>query len=300
MVASPFPVWYDESTDREGGLLMKCNHCGCNYDDADKECPMCGTKAGQGTRASVPRYVSDSHTTHGSDNCTHQTFTREESFSTPRVPRAPSIGGSAERSNPKNRKGGFVAVIVAILLAVGAPALNLISDALNDFSANMRQTSAFPNGENWMLDGSESSSEMLDYSILGGKDWVADTGSGGKVILAVASDDTYTLAWNQGNVSYVESGEVYMWLESDDFYYSEDYPADEYQAYTLNLERTELKSSTGTLPVSLMPKQDRDLYMNFYHKIGAPDSEYIILSEFSEGAPIFPDAPVTLTQVMIG
>ena len=37
---------------------MKCQHCGINFDDGDRECPICGARAGSRGRLSVRRGAS--------------------------------------------------------------------------------------------------------------------------------------------------------------------------------------------------------------------------------------------------
>lgn len=116
---------------------MKCQHCGINFDDSERRCPVCGERAGSKGRMSVPHYTDSRHTVHSKKNCTHQTFTRDVTF-TGKGKTAysgqnrTSYAGKAASDGKKKGKGRLAIIIAVVfaLLELLPLAIEMISDAV--------------------------------------------------------------------------------------------------------------------------------------------------------------------------
>lgn len=210
---------------------MKCNNCGINYDDEDRECPICGTRAGAGKRASVPRYTSYMHDTHTKEDCTHQTFTRKFTTAkrTPPVKATRPAGGA-----PDGKKAGKwigVAIAVLILLADILPlGLEYVQGKLDD---GRYYTAAADAPE----PDYEPAFEQERVADLLGTRSTGTTPDGGLLTLLFDTDNDYGLTYANGELLYEETGWAWcVYNDPSEGQYDEMHPPEQYDSYTLCLD----------------------------------------------------------------
>lgn len=205
---------------------MKCNNCGVNYDDGDKECPVCGTAAGRGHRSAMPHYTTYDT---GSDQPTRRTVSRRGAAQVPQP--VPQRKKTAKSSNK------FFVVFFAIILILSAqPALfRTIAEGLNGFISGISGGSpATPEYDGqasdfiWVNPG-ETFGAMLSTTLTDGSQ------------LLLQFDDsaqTYTLTRElDGSTVYEETGYascLYNFPEEE--YYEEGFEPPTYDSYTLYLD----------------------------------------------------------------
>lgn len=217
---------------------MKCLHCGINYDDEDRECPICGTKKGTGHRATVPRYTSSTHTMHDEDACTHRTFTKEIRSKTPTpqsYPRAVKKRGSAA-----------IAVIVAVVVFNLLPALvTTVKNASPSVSWAVPAPVPAPEYDSTLL-------EVAAVDLLGAQ--VRGDAVDGVLTLDFAEDGMYLITRTGADWKYTEQGWSfcsYNEPERDDIFYSTSYPSERYEGYLVALYADEGFGVEGPAPEEL-------------------------------------------------
>lgn len=246
---------------------MKCPHCYCNYDDSERECPMCGT------RASVAACRTDKHKSITYQN-TRQPASRQAASPSqqPRhsvgnaAPRRPAASQSrpaartqprpastrpassrsaqdaAEAARKRSRKivswviAGFVLLQLVPFLAslLGNVMMRQFEFSDNGFSFYEDSTANAPEAslEPEPYEGEIAPEDGILYS---GEYYCDDTG----LFLALDfSEQSYHLAVED----YIESGSFFTLYQDptiDADYYTGEFPASEFECYVLYLERDE-------------------------------------------------------------
>lgn len=294
---------------------MKCQNCGINYDDSEKECPMCGTKAGRGTHTATPHYTGYGHTVHDEKSCTHQTFTRDQSFSARpqqqsaarRVqpaakPRATVLNG--EPAKKKNGRGASIAVvIIVILLSVLLPLVQSLAEHWDELRYYLQDSS--PYDQVAPLPATDAydygDDDMILEPVLQG-DWVVERADGGTLKFSIDSNNEYTLTCETEQYSYSESGEVYLWYnhEDEEWYWNDTYTPEEYNGYSFYLYRREM-SGAGALPAALASSKQREVVLVIFEKQAEADGTRFVVWDYAKtGAPLFSEELMEMHKVQGG
>lgn len=207
---------------------MKCPHCFCNYDDSERECPMCGRRAGAAVRRNTKRaearpipYRPAGRT----GRSTGSTGGRRTGGSTWRAP-------AARQKKPRSRV--ITAVVLAFVLFLVLPLLTeaalesggsgtvwQFSDEGFSFSAKAPEYPA-------PADGPEPEEETpLDDEAIPSGQYVAPG-----VSLRLEPDWTYRLDLEDSDLS--EEGEFYLTYldpDKDASLYPEEFPPEVYDGY---------------------------------------------------------------------
>ncbi|MDY3618248.1 zinc ribbon domain-containing protein [Agathobaculum sp.] len=211
---------------------MKCQNCGVNYEDSERECPMCGTRAGARGRLSVPRYTDGTHTSHTKDTCTHQTYAQKY---TDKSKRASSSAGSKGQAK---KAAGAVLTIVIALSALLPAAFEYISNRAYDVShwaQDLPQGGASAQATPAPED--DGSSDLIWANSVFGGGGVISLPDGGEFTLSIDEDDTYVLT-RDDEWHYTERGEAWCWWnDPEDGLYpqSDSFPPEEYDSFTVCL-----------------------------------------------------------------
>lgn len=291
---------------------MKCQNCGINYDDSERECPMCGAKAGHGTHAATPHYTGYTHTVHDEKSCTHQTFTKDQTFSAkptaarrtvPVQPRATVLNGQTAKK--QGGKGAAIAVVIIVIaLSVLLPIVQSVAEHYDELRYYLQDMnpyedfSTLPASDEPDYDGYD---DMILEPMLQG-DWLIERADGGMIKLSIDGDDFYTLTCETEAYRYTETGTVWLWYnrEEQSGYWNDTHTPALYNGYTFNLDRDTM-SAEGAIPASLASSKDRDVYMVLFEsKAQADGSHYVVWDNFKEGAPLFSEEYMQMHKVQGG
>ncbi|MGO5028328.1 zinc ribbon domain-containing protein [Candidatus Agathobaculum pullicola] len=248
---------------------MKCQHCGINYNDEDRECPICGARTG--TRGRVGELEKKAAAWR------EKQFADEPTYQKTRTRKAPVRAQKARasvkpiREAPKGKGKIAVVVIIAVILINILPALlpaarNLIDNFLADFSSfeiNLGDGGAYePDAEaeadDWVSydDGAmyyergqeytyDSDNYISIYAALYdliGEYAVATLADGTTLELQVEPGEMgdYTLRLNDGTGTYEEKG--YTWCiynYPEEGIYNDNFSPAQYDSLTLALSCNE-------------------------------------------------------------
>lgn len=284
---------------------MKCKNCGINYDDSEKECPMCGTRAGHGTRAAAPHYTGYGHTVHDETSCTHETFSTKQSFSR-RVrpvtqPRQTVLNGQSAKKKPA-RGASIAVIIVVVLLSVLLPIVQSFAEHWEELRAYLETGDSYSDFTDLPApDTYDYDNGMIFEPMLQG-DWIVDRADGGTLKISIDGDGYYALECATDNYHYYETGVMYLWYNSEDEegYWSETYTPAAYDSYTLNLDRREMRSE-GMPPRALASGVERDVYLVLYeNKEQADGSRYIVWDYTGRGEPLITEEFTEMHKVQGG
>ncbi len=237
---------------------MKCPHCFCNYDDSERECPMCGTRRGVAACWDARhKSITHSRTSQSGGRVVPasrpvQAKTSERKTHAPgKYPAAPQrstaswdSGRTAKKA--QNRRGKAVGwvVVVFVLLQLLPALLGLVSevfasvrhdmefrdDGFHFFSEGAEGYAAAPEPEPKPEPGYETGEVLLSGAYLS-----EDTG----LSLTIDNDAlTYQLILDD----FEQSGDFYLEYNDPDTsmdYYTEEFPPEEYSSYLLALWHTE-------------------------------------------------------------
>lgn len=272
---------------------MKCNNCGINYDDGDRECPICGTRAGAGKRASVPRYTSYMHDSHTKEDCTHQTFTRE--FTTAK--RTPAKTPRPAKAAPDSKKAGKwigVAIAALILLADLVPAgLRYVQEQIDDFRYGI--VNAYEPADDYAAPEPDYEQELA-ADLLGA--WSTGTApDGGLLSLTFDANNDYGLTYENGDLLYEETGWVWcVYNEPSEGLYDEAHPPERYDSYTLCLDFEDV-SAQGAMPEALAAHQSAgEMWMFVY--VPLDGGETVLYDAYGDCAAFFGGAEFLSMQML--
>ena len=231
---------------------MKCQHCGVNFEDTEKVCPMCGAKAGSPGRMSVqkPKW-------HGKPRETYTEYhpTIENSSSVkPVKSKAKPI---KEKPKKKNGKLAVIAILIIALLRI-APAIFefLVDDVLPDFLDEWGPSYTADYNADHAYDEDYSDDTYAyddDYATLYdafGENGITAEEYGNTYLFKASGDGArYEFSCTEEDGSRFRStGTAWCCAEDDaDYYYREEYPYDEYLMYSVNLT-PEHQEAGGTRP----------------------------------------------------
>lgn len=236
---------------------MKCQNCGVNYLDEDRECPICGARAGTRGRVGELEKKAAAWREHQLEENPNYRKAR------PRARKAqPSTKPIRDKKPSKGKATAIVAMLVLIvnLLPVLGSALSEVVDnlgsAVSTFTDNFAWDEAAPDPDIWAdtEDGLiyytpgatyEYNADDYTYVYVNLYDLFGDysTGTlsdGSTVNLWVDEYDNYTLMIQDSMGTYDETG--YTWCiynYPEEGMYDDSYPPDQYDSLTLFLTADE-------------------------------------------------------------
>ena len=280
--------------EKGGAFFMKCQHCGINFDDSERECPMCGARAGSKGRLGEARKsmrVRDEEPERakrtGSARPKTQTGARRARASVKPI-----------RENKKNGKGKVAVIAVAAVLLINfLPALIDLFDTVRyEFTDDVGESAYseaqedlyYVPGETYPYDPDNYQSVYAAlYDLTGG--YAAATLSDGSVLeLDVQPGEMgdYTLIMQDGTGSYLESG--YTWCAynyPEEEMYNEAYPPEQYDCFTLCLTMDEnaYEGAQGGIPERYALDEYGERWFFLYY---APETGAVVLEDM-EGSDLF-------------
>lgn len=249
---------------------MKCPHCYCNYDDTERECPMCGTRSSlaacknakhkaisyQGTRVSngrtVPTMLNNSRTAKN---------TRTKTAASAKKQTKPVYNQSSRETADamqRRRRKLITIVVVLILLLNFLPAL--ISGILH-LADDLLYSAPFMEEDSWDSSYEESVLPPADAVEADSYYYCEDL----DLYLDIYSDDTYAIV----TPDYSETGALWCLYndpEEEDgaSYYTAEFPSSQYESYIYYFERDEEyvdeEGTYYTLAVAYHPLDDDEVF----------------------------------------
>lgn len=261
---------------------MKCQHCGINFDDDERECPICGARAGSKGRMSVPRYTDAQHKKHSKKTCTHQTFTRDVSFTGGK--KTSAQGAEAKKKRGKNMLITVVAVFAALQILPAV--ITLIADAVSGVTAGFGTYEPAPEPDygDYYDDTYDDSFGFYD---LAGAHAAAELADGGVLELRLEPGlfGAYEMSITNTDGIYTEAGESwcsYNSPEESEGLYPEEFPAEVYDCFVVALtaETAGWAAGGGEMPAWQQVREENgDLWLLAYQDRTTND---VILVDWDE------------------
>lgn len=243
---------------------MKCPHCYCNYDDSERECPMCGTRRGaaacreekhksvtyQNTRKSGGRPALETRPVqrarrHPAGNAAPQ----RPAASRAQPGKAVYNRGSADAAETakKRRKKAIIAIAVVVVLNL----LPVLTEFMGSMFYNLRRELDFNDDGFHFFDDkipepepiqpepeeapAEYGGEFADGVVKGGSYYCEETD------LYITLDFNGQYYWLSAGDS-LEYGVFFLYGNDpgvDTSYFTDEFPASDYDCYTLYLQADE-------------------------------------------------------------
>lgn len=267
---------------------MKCQHCGINFEDGERFCPICGARAGSKGRLSETGKFSFPHKTvrpkaekkterenvrsaidpqYESVRTTaqHKSHSHEaRPIGTKAVPSAmPKKSGRAKG----NRKMAPIIVAIVFLLNFAPMIIESIQDSVSNFPTSVPDfVYDFTDGDSsYDYDNADT---YIDLSELVGEKIELPLSDGATLALYFepGEDGSYTLGYiaPDGSEQYVEQGYSSCSEESDSWYDEESFPTDDYEFYLTWLTKTEEAASNTTVPPWYDMRGESDIWLCIY------------------------------------
>ena len=309
----------------KGGVRMKCQHCGINYSDEDRECPICGARAG--TRGRVGELEKKAAAWREKQFADEPTYQKTRTRKTPiRAKQAkPSVKPIRETPKGKGKVAAVVAaaVIVLNLLPALAPmAANVFSNMrgsvssfeldLGDWGTSEPDAEAkawddyddntvyYTPGETYEYDPDNYASVYAILHDLTGDHAMATLADGTNIDLWVDPGEMgdYSLMIDDGTGTYEESGYtwcVYNYPEEE--MYDENFPPAQYDSLTLSLSCDEMSYGGVLYDRYDTRQQSTDLWLIVYVDRQTGD---LVLQDAEQVGIFGASAFVPLTRVQDG
>ena len=253
---------------------MKCQHCGINYNDEDRECPICGARAGsRGRVGELEKKAAAWREKQFEAEPTYQQ-TRTRKTNTRAKKAKPSVKPIRETQKGKGKVAAVVAVAVLLLnllpslIPVAEDLFQSIGDSINTFEVNLGDWGAsapdaeaedwasyddgaryYTPGETYEYDPDNFTSVYVRLHDLIGDNATATLSDGTTLNLWVDADggDGYGLSLTDETGVYSEQGyywSVYNYPEEQ--MYDDNYPPEQYDSLALCLTSEDI-SYNGSL-----------------------------------------------------
>ncbi len=230
---------------------MKCQHCGVNFDDDDRYCPICGARAGSRGRMSEPKQTPSPirwmehmqqtpHTKH--DHPAQANARRATACAQPirdEYSSARRTGQGAQKRKGNSKKAIIVAVVVFLLVNFLPMLFSLIGAIVDEFGSSIPDFGDL--AEDWANDSGYSDyyddHDRTFAEAIGDQILTLDA-AGGTLTLWSTGDDTYQLTWNSADGAdyYDEHGCVWCSYSDDEYDYRlSEFPIDQYDEYFIAL-----------------------------------------------------------------
>lgn len=249
----------------KGGARMKCQNCGVNYLDEDRECPICGARAGaRGRVGELEKKAAAWRERQLEDDPDYRKAKPSARRARPTVRKArPSAKPMRDRKTTVSRgKLTLIAVVVVVLLNLLPGILSVVGDIADHYAgvfdsfvsdAGWDTYDAEPDWDDYDDDtvyytpGATYAYDPDDYTYIYVRlhDLIGDYASGtlddGSTLkLWIDEYDDYTLAIEDETGTYDENGYtwcVYNYPEEE--LYDDAYPPEQYDSLTLCLTMDE-------------------------------------------------------------
>lgn len=253
---------------------MKCQHCGINYNDEDRECPICGARAGsRGRVGELEKKAAAWREKQFEAEPTYQQ-TRTRKTNTRAKKAKPSVKPIRETQKGKGKVAAVVAVAVLLLnllpslIPVAEDLFQSIGDSVNTFEIDLGDWGAsapdaeaedwasyddgaqyYTPGETYEYDPDNFTSVYVRLHDLIGDNATATLSDGTTLNLWVDADggDGYGLSLTDETGVYSEQGyywSVYNYPEEQ--MYDDNYPPEQYDSLALCLTSEDI-SYNGSL-----------------------------------------------------
>ena len=267
---------------------MKCQHCGINFDDGEKTCPVCGARAGSRGRLSEPRKFpfqpkpvrpkAKERTEYESVQSeidpeyeSVRTTAQHQSHSHEAQPLGRKARPSAKPIRENRVKGSRTAAIVVaaivFLLNIAPAFIGLIEDSTANFPERLPDfIYDFTDGDSSYDD--DNADTYIDLSILVGEQIELPLSDGATLALYFepGEDGAYTLGYiaPDGSKQYVEQGYSSCSEESDSWYDEENFPTEDYEFYLTWMTKNEEAASNTTVPPWYDARGESDIWLCIY------------------------------------
>ena len=267
---------------------MKCQHCGINFDDGEKTCPVCGARAGSRGRLSEPRKFpfqpktvrpkAKERTEYESVQSeidpeyeSVRTTAQHQSHSHEAQPLGRKARPSAKPIRENRVKGSRTAAIVVaaivFLLNIAPAFIGLIEDSTANFPERLPDfIYDFTDGDSNYDD--DNADTYIDLSILVGEQIELPLSDGATLALYFepGEDGAYTLGYiaPDGSKQYVEQGYSSCSEESDSWYDEENFPTEDYEFYLTWMTKNEEAASNTTVPPWYDARGESDIWLCIY------------------------------------
>ena len=267
---------------------MKCQHCGINFDDGEKTCPVCGARAGSRGRLSEPRKFpfqpkpvrpkAKERTEYESVQSeidpeyeSVRTTAQHQSHSHEAQPLGRKARPSAKPIRENRVKGSRTAAIVVaaivFLLNIAPAFIGLIEDSTANFPERLPDfIYDFTDGDSSYDD--DNADTYIDLSILVGEQIELPLSDGATLALYFepGEDGAYTLGYiaPDGSKQYVEQGYTSCSEESDSWYDEERFPTEDYEFYLTWMTKNEEAASNTTVPPWYDARGESDIWLCIY------------------------------------
>ena len=267
---------------------MKCQHCGINFDDGEKTCPVCGARAGSRGRLSEPRKFpfqpkpvrpkAKERTEYESVQSeidpeyeSVRTTAQHQSHSHEAQPLGRKARPSAKPIRENRVKGSRTAAIVVaaivFLLNIAPAFIGLIEDSTANFPERLPDfIYDFTDGDSSYDD--DNADTYIDLSILVGEQIELPLSDGATLALYFepGEDGAYTLGYiaPDGSKQYVEQGYSSCSEESASWYDEENFPTEDYEFYLTWMTKNEEAASNTTVPPWYDARGESDIWLCIY------------------------------------
>lgn len=267
---------------------MKCQHCGINFEDGERFCPICGERAGSKGRLSETgkplfphktvrprvekkteresvRSAIDPEYESVRTTAQHKTHSHEaRPIGTKAVPSAmPKKSGGAKGS----RKAGAIIAAVVVLVNFIPTIISLIEDSTTNFPERLPDfIYDFTDGDS--SHDYDNADTYIDLSILVGEQIELPLSDGATLALYFEPGEAgaYTLGYiaPDGSKQYVEQGYSSCSEESDSWYDEENFPTEDYEFYLTWMTKNEEAASNTTVPPWYDARGESDIWLCIY------------------------------------
>ena len=266
---------------------MKCQHCGINFDDSERVCPMCGARAGtRGRVGELEKKAAEWREQQMEDAPAQDRTPNRGRKARPEARRArPSARPIREDKKRGKKSGAKMVIIVFVILFV---LLNVLPSLL-DAGAELWDNFAYTVED--MIDG-DSYDEYEEVRYVPGETYTYDPEhyqfvyaalydlTGGTANATLADGTTLTLEVEPGEMGgYVltiqDSGGIftetgYTWCS---YYYPEEqmndeaFPPEEFDCFSLCLDVEEASYTGGSIPARYAADEYGEHWFDlYYHK----------------------------------
>lgn len=299
----------------KGGAFMKCQHCGINFDDSERECPICGARAGSKGRLGAGPKRDIRARSIAPERESRAEYQSAKARPTGRRARA---GAKPIRENKKNSKGRVViAVIIVFVLINVLPAIvSAASDIWDEFTYafdsfgegyadtyddGWEDDLIYVPGETYPYDPDDYRFVHAELQTLTGGWAAASLADGSSLELEVEPGEMgdYVLTVQDGSGTYTESG--YTWCSynyPEEMVYDENFPPDQYDCFTLSLSAEDYSySGESAIPERYALDEYGERWFLLYY---APESGEVVLEDMDGSALFQGDAYVLLSTLENG
>lgn len=286
---------------------MKCQHCGINFDDSERECPMCGARAGsrgrlgeaqQRVRAQRAEPVQQSHAA----------YIKAKARPTGRKAKA---SAKPIRENKKRGRGKIAAIVIAVAVVINI--VPLLTDLADNFAESVSTYRFDSEAGGWQEDLRYVPGETYPYDpdnyqpvyaalydLTGG--YAAGVLSDGSTIAISVEEGEmgdYTLTVQDGTGIYTENG--YTWCSynyPEEAVYDEDYPPYQYDCFTLSLSAEGYSyEGRSSIPERYALDEYGERWFFLYY---APETGEVVLEDMDESGLFGADESVSFAALEQG